>query len=201
MKLTAKIARIDYGDAAVKLLPLLTDAPDRCPGVFGQKLSAMADLSEPLIRDALSRLPETEKAALLSDFTAEHREGLLSAVNGNLSRRKLGVTVTDLSVSRNLEVTVTLGQLDYPNLVSRFLPAVRKKLLSPGGPAALLRPMIEKASPEQICSLLDRFAGGNRDAFLASLISQNQKPLISFLEKAAEREHISLRIQSVQAEV
>ena len=173
MKLSLKIEDIDYGAATAKLQPLLADAPEHIP----QEISALAG------------------------FINSCRKPLLEAINAKLSARKIGVTVTDFSVSSDLTVTAQLGRLDYPGLVNRFLPAVRKKLLNMGGPAALLRPMIEKASAEQICGLLDRFAGGNKDAFLASLINQNQKKLISYIEKAAKKEHIPLKVHSVHAEV
>ena len=200
MKLSIKIENIDYGDAAVKLLPLLADAPEGYPGTFGKKISALAGLSEAQIRDSLTPLSSKEKAELLAGFAAECEDALLSMINQKLSSRKIGVTVTGFTVDSDLTVTAHLGQLDYPGLVNRFLPAVRKKLLNMGGPAALLRPMIEKASAEQICGLLDRFAGSNKDAFLASLINQNQKKLVSYIEKAAKKERIPLKIHSVHAE-
>ena len=196
MKLWIKLEDIDYGDAAVKLLPLLTDAP----GPLGSQIAPLAGLSEAEIRSALARIPEEEKGQMLAGLATQCKDILLSTVNRKLSSRKVGVTLTDLAVEPDLTVMARLGQLDYPYLVNRFLPAIRKKLLNMGGPAVLLRPVIEKASAEQICGLLDRLAGNNKDAFLVSLINQNGGKLISALEKTAKKEQLTIRIQSVRAE-
>ena len=69
-----------------------------------------------------------------------------------------------------------------------------------GGFVAMLRPVIQRASAEQLCGLLDQFVGDNKDAFLASLFNQNQKMLIAVIEAAAEKQNVRLRISSVFVE-
>ena len=200
MKLSIKMDELNYGDVFIKLARFLAVVPGEYSGPYGKKVSEMTELPSFQIRNLCSALSDEEKAELLSGFASECKESLLQIVNSELKRQQINVTATDFTIDRDLNVTAQCSQLDYPNLVGKFLPAVRKRLLKTGGAAALLRPVIEKASAEQICGLMDRFLGNNKDAFLASMINQNQRKIISLIEKIAEKEHLRLTVASVQAE-
>ena len=114
---------------------------------------------------------------------------------------KLGLKLVDCSFDRNLNITAEVSEIDYVSIVDRFLPAIRTKLLSLGGLVAMFRPMIQNASAEQLVGLLNRFVGDNKEAFLASLINQNQQALISAIEDTAQKQNIRLRINSIALEV
>ena len=200
MKLSIKIDELDYGDIFIKLARFSAAAPGDYSGPFGAKVSQMAQLPSYQIRDALSQLSDAEKAGLLSGFTTECKDTLIQIINNELNHQRIQVTLTDFAIDQELNIIAHLGQLDYPSLVSRFLPAVRRRLLKMGGPAALLRPLIEKASAEQICGIMDRLAGSNKDAFLVTLINQNQSKFISFIEKTAKKEYLRVTVESLRAE-
>lgn len=112
----------------------------------------------------------------------------------------LGVTLSKLIVYKDLELTAAIDRIDYLCLAERFLPMIKEKLLAVGGVVALLQPVIEKASADQICGLLDRIVGSNKDGFAAALINQNQQTLISVIEDAAGKQNIRLKLDSIFAQ-
>lgn len=200
MEITMKIDRIDYGDAAVRLLGILNQTAQHRDGAAAKLLSAMAQLPQELIVGLFDAIPTEQKNDIAASFAQEHKAHLLSLVNNLAQAHRVGLSVSDFSMNRHLEIMAVVDDIDYPCLVDRFLPLVKRNLLARGGMAALLRPMIEKASVDQICDLLDRFVGINKDAFMATLINQNQDKLVELIEEIAAKQNIRLKISSVSAQ-
>lgn len=201
MEIKMKIDRIDYGDAAVSVLGLLNQNAQHRDGAVSKLLSAMAQLPPELIVGLFDAIPTEQKNDIAASFMQEHKAHLLSLVNDLAQKNRIGLSVSDFSMNRHLEIVAEVDSIDYPCLVDKFLPLVKKNLLARGGMVTLLRPMIEKASADQICDLLDRFVGSNTDGFMATLINQNQNKLAELIEDTAAKQHIRLNISSVSAQV
>lgn len=197
MKLRVQIAEINYGDVAVKAMPLLRRAAQNYDGAVGKTIEAISQLPEELIHSIFDAIPAGQKNKIVTAFVMEYQEKVLGAVNKMAEEYRLGVTLSDLAVDKNLELAATIDRVDYLCLVDRFLPMVKEKLLAMGGMVALLRPVIEKASADQICGLLDRFVGDKKDELLAALINQNQETLISVIEDAAGKQNVHLKTNSI----
>lgn len=201
MKLTIKLDEINYGDVAVKVVPLTAKLKKVDSVAVGMLMDSIAFLPEKLIRDIFEAIPDEEKNEIIAEFAMENKARILSRMNVLSDQYKLGLKLVDCSFDRNLNITAEVSEIDYVSIVDRFLPAIRTKLLSLGGLVAMFRPMIQNASAEQLLGLLDRFVGDNKEAFLASLINQNQQTLISAIEDAAQKQNIRLRINSIALEV
>lgn len=201
MRLTIKLDEINYGDIAIKSMPLLGQSAQSYPGAVGMTMDAIAQLPEMLIRDIFDAIPVEQKNEIISSFAMEHKDRILHVTNVLSERHGIGVTFADCSVDRELSIVAEVREIDYRCIVDRFLPVIREKLLAMSGMAAfMLRPVIQIAPVDQILGLLDRFTG-SRDAFFASLINQNQQGLISAIEGAAEKQNIRMKIKSVHMEV
>ena len=201
MKLTIKLDEINYGDVAVRAMPLLRHSAGNIHGSVGRMVAAITNLPENLIRDVFNAIPAYEKNTILADFAVEYKSRILKTLNNLSGQYKLGLQLKDFTVDQNLTIAAEVGEIDYISIVDRFLPVIRDKLLGMGGLVAMFRPMIQNASAEQIVGLLDRFVGDNKEAFLASLINQNQQNLISAIEDAAPKQNIRLKINSILFEV
>ena len=201
MKLTIKLDEINFGDVAVRAMPLLSSSAVNIGGAVGRMAYAITDLPESLIRDVFDAIPACEKNEILAAFAVEYKGRILNTLNNLSSDYKLGLQLKDFMVDRNLTIAVEVDEIDYIKIVDRFLPEIREKLLSMGGFVAMFRPMIQNASAQQIVGLLDRFVGDNKEVFLASLVNQNQQNLISAIEDAAQKQNIRLKINSILLEV
>lgn len=201
MKLTIKLDGINYGDVAVKLMPLLAQSAGSFCGAVWKTVSAIANLPDNLIRDIFDAIPENEKNGIIAAYAMEYKDRILSKLNNLSMHHNLGLKLADCLIDQDLNIMAEVSEIDYIAIVDRFLPAIRDKLLSMSGLVAMFRPMIQNASAEQIMGLLDRFAGENKEAFLASLINQNQHNLISTIEDAAEKQNIHVKINSIILEV
>lgn len=200
MKLTVKFSEINYGDAAVKAMPLLAQAAANQCGTIRETVEAFSQLPEPLIYQIFDTIPVAQKNSILASFAADYRTKILDTINKTSQEHSIGVLLSDFSMSLDMELTAQIRQLDYFSIVDRFLPMIREKLLSMGGMTVVLRPLIKSATAEQICGLMDRILGDNKDSFVASLLDQNQKILIDLIEDAAKKQKIRLRITSLSVQ-
>lgn len=202
MKLTIKLDELNYGDVAVRAMPLLTQSIDAFQGAVGMLVAAASVyLPEELIRNVFDAIPEERKNEIIAEFAAEHKDRILRTVNELSKKHKIGVNLNDLTIDPNLTVVAQIGKIDYVCIADRFLPIIKEKLLNKGGLVVMFRPMIQNASAEQIVGLLDRFVGDNTDAFLASLVNQSPRTLISAIEDAADKQNIRLKISAIVLEV
>lgn len=197
MKLTVKLDEVNYGDVAVKVMPLLSQSAGNFHGAVEKTISAIANLPENLIRSIFDAIPAEQKNEIIASFAMEHKNTILRKLNNLSGHHQLGLSLEDCSIDKELTVTAKVGEIDCICIVNRFLPAIRDKLLGMGGLVAMFRPLIQSASAEQIVGLLERFVGDNKEAFLVSLINQNQKNLISAIEDAAKKQDICLKVNSI----
>ena len=200
MKLTIKLDEINYGDVAVKVVPLLAKMRKDDSCAVRKLIHAIGNLPPNLVRDIFDAIPETDKNEIIADFAMEHKTRILDEINSLSKYHKLGLKVDDYTIDRDMTIVSEVSEIDYVAIVSRFLPVIRDKLLSMGGIVAMFRPVIQSASPEQLVGLLERFVGDNKEAFFASLINQNQHTLITAIENVAVRQNIRLKIKSVSIE-
>ena len=201
MKLTIKMDAINYGDVAVKLMPLLAQSAGSFRGAAGKTVSAIANLPDNLIRDIFDAIPENEKNGIIAAYAMEYSNRILAKINDFSMYHNLGLKLAECSIDQDMNIVAEVSKIDYIAIVDRFLPVIRDKLLGMGGLVAMFRPMIHNASAEQIVGLLDRFVGENKEAFLASLINQNQHNLITAIEDAAQKQNIHVKINSVILEI
>ena len=197
MKINIRVRELNYGDLAVLAMPVLHRAASRRTGAAAMMLEAWTQLPDHMIRSISETIPEETKREILVESAAESRGRLTEYVNALLAKHRMGITVSEIILNRQLEITAKVKEIDYPCLVEKYLPEVREKLLELGGMVKLLHPVIRKASAQELCSLLDRFCSSQKEFLLPSLINQNQKVLISRMETLAQNQGIRLKIESV----
>lgn len=198
MELKLKIEEINYGDIAVKMLPAMCSSGKLDSKAWQLTRDAAACLPEHLVRALAESISAKQKNAIIAAFAAEHESGVLKLLNGLMERHRVGVQLSGFRLQPDLTLTAQIARIDYPVLVERFLPKLKELLLSRGGMAAMMRPLIEGASAEQICGLLDRFLGARKEELLVTLVHQNQRTLLSLLENMARKQNVHLKISSLE---
>ena len=181
MRLSIKLDEINYGDVAVKAMPFLRKAAQTQNNAVGKTIAAISQLPDNLIYNIFDAIPMEQNNEIVAAFAMENKEKFLAAVNKMSRDYKIGVMLSNYTMNQELELSAIVSEIDYQTIAERFLPEIREKLLSMGGMVSFLKPVIEKASAEQICGLLDKILGKTKEALIASLINKNQQKLISLV--------------------
>ena len=199
MELRFKIEEINYGDVVLAAKPYLLKTFANRTDAVAMAATTAAGLSPKLIRVMMAEITDERMSELISVFTTEYKEKIISMVNDLSAKQKLGVKIGDFEVTPDLEIWAKTAQVDYPSVVERFLPLVKEKLLNMGGPVALVKPMIQNASAAQICGLMDKLLGSKKEAFNINLINQNGEKLVSVVEKKAAQKKVRLKVSQFRA--
>ena len=200
MKIRITVGELNYGDVAVKAMPIIAKAMEGREGAAAKAIAMVAGIPEEWIRGTLETIPRDQINEVVVGFAEEYKPRLVQTINQLSAEHRIGVTVSDVSVSRDMEIVMTVDRIDYLCVAERFLPVIKEKLLGLGGMVRLLRPVIEGASPAQVCGLMDRFLGDRKDSFVASMINQNQQTLIASAEDAAKKQNIRLTIRELDVQ-
>lgn len=153
MKLTIKLDSIDYGDVAVKLIPMLGQS--RKDGSVGLVLDALSALPEDLIRKVFDAIPQQRKDEIVAAFAMEKKDTLLGMLNDMSREQDLGITLENYRMDSELNIVVDVEKIDYLRMTERFLPMLREKLLTLRTIPSFLKPAIQNATAEQLLKLLD----------------------------------------------
>lgn len=209
MQIKIKISRISYSDIAVAAHPYARQNTAQWGEAIASVIAALTGrpqeeicrqldtLTAEQVRELVDTIPAETIQKALSNIVTDHSGKIVNMINALSANEKLGITVSSISLSADLTARMDVSRIDYPVVVEKFLPGLKKSLLSAGGVPSLLRPMIGKASAEQICALLDRLPG-DKDSLLAALINQNQQRLISKIQEIAEGVGVRLAVESLE---
>lgn len=198
MELILKIHSLNYRDVARKVLPLVKNALGEPQSAAAKTAAVITQLPEDLICSILDAIPQEQKNEILAGFAGENAGRILELANRLSETNGIGVTLSSVTVSNELEVTAVVERIDYPTVFERFLPTVREKLLSLGAVGKMMCFVIHKASAQQLCDLMDRFHV-DKDATAVSLLNQNAHTLATLIREQAEAQGIRLKIDSISA--
>lgn len=201
MKVTIRIREINYGDVALKAMPLMQKVGERKNNATGKIILAISNLPDGLIYDFFDAIPVEQKNEIAAAYATENKEKFLGAANKISADYRVGITLSDYTVDQNLVFTALIEEIDYQTIAEKFLPEIRDYLLSLVSLSGFLKPVVEKASAKQICDLLDKFLGKKKESVIVSLMNKNQLKLISLIEETARKWNIGLKINSIIAEV
>ena len=69
MKLTIKLDEINYGDVAVKVVPLIAKMRHADSGVVGKLMDAIGNLPEKLVREIFEAIPSEQKNEIIGTYS------------------------------------------------------------------------------------------------------------------------------------
>ena len=127
MKLTVKIDEINYGDVAVKALPLLQDTGKRYSPAIEKTMTAIAALPERLIREIFDTIPDAQKNDMIAAFAMENKVRLLHMMNSMSYGQGIGIELADYSLNAGLDARRAVWAL----IVLQMRPFMRPLFLRP----------------------------------------------------------------------
>lgn len=200
MKLTIKFNTIDYIDVITKIVPLLQQDVAVPPESLERMLDIVANFPKQTIHDIFDEMSLELKNGILSIFASKRHDKLLEILTDALRKHNLSMVLTDCSVEQDLTLNLYIRSVDHASITQLFLPPVWQKPIYTGKIPRFLHPFIHHASTRQLTQPLPRSVT-ERDAFVASLIEENQSKLIGLVENAAAKQGIHLKIASIVLDV
>lgn len=203
MKLTAKISELNYGDAAVAAMPILGKTA-RNDTAVGKILTAITQLPQEMIRQVFDSIPQVDKNEIIAMLASENQERLVRFCRHMLNNNGFDMTLQEISISKDLEITIWIDEINYHSLVKKFLPMVKEKMadyvLGHGWVGKRMAPKIMNGSADLVCEIFDKFPQDAKNRIVENIFNQNQKKLMAFFENTAQKSGIELKLESLRME-
>jgi hypothetical protein len=144
MKLRIQIKEIDFCDVILKAMPVLQEKASNDGSAISKIVSVVTQLPHEVIRTMLEAVSQEDKCEIVALLVRDNKEKLHQALSQLLKKNEIDVSLDEMSLSEELELRVTVGNLNYAALVAKYLPAIREGLMNQDNPvtamlAALLK--------------------------------------------------------------
>lgn len=200
MVLQIRINRIDYGEVVVKALPLLRTKIRDDGSAMAKMLLAITQLPPEVIYGIFDAMPQERKAEIVALLASENKEKLLKLAMAVAEKNGIGITVEDVTVSKELQIEVFVSRIDYAGLVVRFLPLVKDKLKTLEGSEVKILSGLAYASSELACELLKRIPREYQDKIAVFLLNQCREQIQEMIEGTFQKNGIGIGIGDFAAE-
>lgn len=196
MKLTVNIQSLDYGDVAMLALPVLREKLPAEDTAITRILGAVTRLPEDIIRQVFQAMSAEDKNTIVSMLVEEHKDKLLTAFSTFLQAHQLAKQLTDIRLTPNLDVELSVTHIDYASLVERFLPRIRNRLEGSTGTAATVLRRLPNVNPRRVLTFMPQIT---KDSIAAYLVANNQEILLQMMMEEARKNGIRITLSSISA--
>lgn len=197
MKIVLGLGPIDYANTAKALLPLLK-AKDE-DSLSSRLIAAAAKLPEEPLTQLINSLSRKELDGILRCLAAEKEEKLLELGNRLLERQELPVCLSAFSLSEDMELSITAGDIDYAALARRFLPLVPEAVLDEH-PATRALALLMKLPAKLLYSALESLPREKPEQAIMWLAARYESAIIEKLKAIAAAKGIELPLLRVRVE-
>lgn len=98
MKIKIKIDNINYGELAVKCMPLIRDNLSVDDGPVPKLLSGLTVLPPGMVRSMLNALPDEKKDELAAYLINKNKEQIITDITRYMQGQGIDVEISDLTV-------------------------------------------------------------------------------------------------------
>lgn len=186
MKINMKFKEPDFFALVEKLLPLAAEHLHPSGEAAGKLVSMLSHLPVELMRPALEALPREDICELAALLVKEQEGRLLSALNSKLADNSLDISLSGLSLSKELELCLSADAVDYDRLIAVLLPKLGEKL--PG----VFSSLFTGSSAARTAALAGRMPESVKEKLLKSAASLAFSAFAKKLGLALEPERVSL---------
>lgn len=199
MRILIQINSIDYGDVAVKALPMLQNKAGDSDSAMSKIMAAVANLPPDLVHQLLDAIPQEDKNEIISKLICENHERIITAVN-SLTQKNFYSAVDGIVLNKELLLGLSISKIDYSALAEKYLPVIADSISGQRHPIVSVIAGLLKLPPKMYSFLINKLKQETKDEAVAFLINTNQQKLITLAENAAQKQGIHLKIAGITVE-
>lgn len=197
MKITCKIAEIQYGDIVIQFLPALSDGLAQSGNAIAKIVSTLVQLPEDVLRPVFDVIPEEDKNEIVSMLVEENQEKLLAAANDLLKGQGIRATVEQISLSHDLTLVVSIVEIDYCDLVTKYVPLLNNSGVIHENPTAAMLTNLLRLPAFLIKKTLDAMSQKKKDEIVAYLINRYKEQLLQKLTSLIAAHNIGIKLEEI----
>lgn len=198
MKLCMTIAQMNAADLAV-FLPMLKFPADTAADKL---LKAVSNVPQNQLCGFLNAFSQETILDILSTAAADYESKLLPVLEKLAKNHGFPMEITGLSISKEGQICLQIGKIDYPAIVSNYHPLILNGEANIAAENPMLRNLFNMLSMSLKAGLtvLSRIPTKTLDTIMIGLVNRNADKLLGKIHNILEKKNFSLRLKNLQAE-
>lgn len=201
MKLRIQIKEIDFCDVILKAMPVLQEKAPNDGSTISKIISVVTQLPHEVIRTMLEAVSQEDKCEIVALLVRDNKEKLKQMLSQLLKQNDIDVSLDEMSLSDELEVSIAVSNLNYAALAVKYLPMVRDSFIIGENPAIEMLTAWLKLPGRLLYGVLAKVPQDKKDEAVVYLINKNKDRIIAKLEDMMADQNIHIRLDDLKVEV
>lgn len=197
MNITLKIKDISYGDAAVRLMPVLRDNIPISDDAVGKMIQSVMTIPEDIIRCTVDAIPMEKKNEIISLLVAENREKIIAAAEQFLRQHAIELAVTDVQLTKQLELNISVEKINYMSLWDKFFPILTQMNIVQEKPASVILLGLLKLPSFLLRTTIAGMPQEKKDDVVIYLVNRNHERILEKLMDMAAKTSVELHLENL----
>lgn len=200
MKLKIRIKEIDFCDILMKALPVLgKNAPNNGKAI-SRILSVVSQLPAEAVRPLVDALPRNELYQIASLLVRENKYKIMNALSQLLKQKGFDLKVSDISLSSQLELSITIQNLSFATLAAKYLPLYTSTHIIHENPFMDVLSFYVSIPTKLLCAMLSKISPAKIDETIVNLINKNKGGIMKKIESMMAKQGIRIRLEDLVLE-
>lgn len=201
MKLKIQIKEIDFSDVILKAIPVLREKAPNDGSAISKIISVVTQLPSKVICTMLDAVSQNDKYEIVALLVRDNQEKLKKMLSQMLKQNDIDVSLDDMTLSDEMELSIAVSNLNYAVLAAKYLPMVRNSFIIDENPATAILTVLLKLPGMLLYGALAKIPQDKKDETVAYLINKNKDKIIAKIEDMLVKQDIHIRLADLKVEV
>lgn len=200
MKLKIQIKEIDFADVILKAMPVLQEKVPNDGSAISKIISVVTQLPSEVICTMLDAVSQDDKYEIVVLLVRENKDKIRQALSQLLKQNDIDVSLDDMTLSDEMELSIAVSNLNYTTLAAKYLPMVRNSFIMDENPATAILTALLKLPGMLLYGALAKIPQDKKDETVAYLVNKNKDKIIAKIEDMLVKQNIHIRLADLKVE-
>lgn len=201
MKLKLQIKEIDFADVILKAMPVLREKAPNDGSAIAKIISVVTQLPFEAICTMLDAVSQDDKYEIVVLLVRENKDKIRQALSQLLKQYDIDVSLDDITLSDEMELSIAVSNLNYASLAAKYLPMVRNSFIVDENPATAILTALLILPGMLLYGALAKIPQDKKDETVAYLVNKNKDKIIAKIEDMLVKQDIHIHLADLKVEV
>lgn len=200
MNLKIQIKEIVFFDVIMKAMPILREKAPNDGSAISKIVSVVTLLPSEAICTMLDAVSQNDKYEIVALLVRDNQEKLKKMLSQLLKQNDIDVSLDDMTLSDEMELSIAVSNLNYAALAAKYLPMVRNSFIIDENPATAILTALLKLPGMLLYGALAKIPQDKKDETVAYLINKNKDKIIAKIEDMLVKQDIHIHLADLKVE-
>lgn len=181
-------------------MPILREKAQSDCCAISKIISVVTKLPSEVIRTMMNSVSYEDKCEIVALLVRDHNDKIREGLSQLLKQNGINAALGEVSISSVLELSVTLSNLNYAALITRYRSMIQDGLLTQENPITEMLATPLRLPNVLLYGALAKIPQNRKDEAVAYLINKNSNRIIEGIESAVRSQNIHIRFGKFEVE-